>query len=88
VTDQEPRAPQGALRRPPFAGPSSTPGVIGYLPSREFANGYPIVVFTPLADGWAVHPHHHIPSRRTSCADLNATYTDTNGQTGAVLVNH
>ena len=50
---------------------------IGYIPSTELRQRYPIVVFTALRNGWAVHTYHVPPSHRAVCAGMRGIYVPT-----------
>ena len=47
-------------------------GFVGYRPRRELRQHRPIVLFTPLSDGWLVLTHHIAASERAACSNLRA----------------
>ena len=54
-------------------------GFVGYLPDRERAQPYPIVLFTPVSDRWIVQPWHTLPAKRAQCARLGGTHVAARG---------
>jgi hypothetical protein len=63
-------------------------GLIGHKPKFELRQKYPIVLFTPLRNGWGVLPHHLRPSTRASCSSMTALYVPTAHHPGGVLIRH
>jgi hypothetical protein len=62
-------------------------GTIGYRPQFELTKKrYPLVVFTPLRNGWAVKLVRTPPSRAASCASMNSLYVPTARHPQGVLV--
>jgi hypothetical protein len=62
-------------------------GVIGYRPQIElYHRSYPIVVFTPLRNGWAVKPDRTPANLKSTCANMTALYVPTARHPGGVLV--
>jgi hypothetical protein len=61
-------------------------GYIGYRPTYELRQTYPIVMFTSLRNGWAVQPFHIAASGRAACANMTALYVPTAGHPQGVLV--
>jgi hypothetical protein len=61
-------------------------GFVGHRPNFELHQKYPIVLFTPLRNGWAVRAYRTLPSKRARCANLNADYVDTPQHPGGVLL--
>jgi hypothetical protein len=62
-------------------------GVIGYRPQIElYHRNYPIVVFTPLRNGWAVTPYRTPANLKSTCANMKALYVPTARHPGGVLV--
>jgi hypothetical protein len=62
-------------------------GVIGYRPLIErYKRRYPIVMFTPLSNGWAVKPYRTPARLRSTCANMTALYVPTARHPGGVLV--
>lgn len=52
-------------------------GQVGYQPASAVRQGYPIVLFTALPNGWAVQPFHTPPASRGVCAAMNGLYVPT-----------
>jgi hypothetical protein len=62
-------------------------GYIGYRPLIELRKGYPIVLFTPLPNGWAVRSYRVKPALRASCSNLaNALYVPTARHPNGTLI--
>jgi hypothetical protein len=61
-------------------------GFIGHKPKFELRQRYPIVLFTPLPNGWVVQPHHLEPSTQSSCSSLNSLYVPTAHHPNGVLI--
>ena len=62
-------------------------GYIGYRPQFELKKKYPIVLFTSLPNGWAVHSDRVKPALRASCSNLaNALYVPTARHPNGVLI--
>ncbi len=61
-------------------------GFVGHRPKFERHQKYPIVLFTPLPNGWAVLPLHTPASKRVRCGGLHANYVFTRHHPGGVLV--
>jgi hypothetical protein len=62
-------------------------GAIGYRPVHELRQEkYPIVLFTPLPNGWAIKPYRTLPSMRSACSNLTAFYVPTARHPNGVLV--
>jgi hypothetical protein len=62
-------------------------GYIGYRPQFELKKKYPIVLFTSLPNGWAVHSYRVERALRASCSNLsNALYVPTARHPNGVLV--
>jgi hypothetical protein len=61
-------------------------GVIGHRPQFELAQTYPIVLFTPLHNGWAIRPYHTAPSMQAACSNLTALYVPTAHHPHGVLI--
>jgi hypothetical protein len=60
-------------------------GFVGYQPRQELRRRRPIVLFTPLSDGWQVLTHHIAPSERTACSNLRARLIVDRGRLGGEL---
>jgi hypothetical protein len=62
-------------------------GYIGYRPQFELKKKYPIVLFTSLPNGWALHSYRVKPALRASCSNLaNALYVPTARHPNGVLI--
>jgi hypothetical protein len=61
-------------------------GVIGHRPKFELKQTYPIVLFTPLQNGWAINSYHLAPSMQASCANMTALYVPTARHPQGVLI--
>jgi hypothetical protein len=63
-------------------------GSIGHRPAYMIAEpGVPVVLFTPLYNGWVVHTFHETPAQRRRCAGLERSYFVTEpGRAGGVLI--
>ena len=62
-------------------------GYIGYRPQFELSKTYPIVLFTALPNGWAVHAYRSTPALQASCSNLtNALYVPTARHPHGVLI--
>ena len=61
-------------------------GKIGHRPQFELRQTYPIVLFTPLRNGWAIQPFHTAPSMQAACANMDALYVPTAHHPGGVLI--
>jgi hypothetical protein len=62
-------------------------GYIGYRPQFELKKTYPIVLFTSLHNGWAVHSYRVKPALRASCSNLaNALYVPTARHPNGTLI--
>ena len=52
-------------------------GFVGYLPKRElYHEKYPIVLFIQLPNGWEAHLYRQKGVQKTSCASMNAAWTE------------
>jgi hypothetical protein len=61
-------------------------GFIGHRPDFELHQKYPIVLFTPLPNGWSVRPWHTRPYQVARCRGLHAKYVFTAHHPAGVLV--
>ena len=61
-------------------------GFVGHRPNFELHQKYPIVLFTPLTNGWAARPVHTSPAKLHRCAALHAKYVFTGHHPGGVVV--
>jgi hypothetical protein len=61
-------------------------GPVGHLPNSEIRQGHPIVLFTPIHNGWAVRPWHTVVSQRADCRSLRAAFVIRPGHPNGVLV--
>ena len=61
-------------------------GFVGHRPDFELQQTYPIVLFTPLPNGWAIKPYHTAPSMQAACANLTALYVPTADHPHGVLI--
>jgi hypothetical protein len=61
-------------------------GFIGHKPKFELRQPYPIVLFTPLQNGWAVQPHHLRPATKGSCSSMTSLYVPTAHHPNGVLI--
>jgi hypothetical protein len=61
-------------------------GFIGHRPQFELRQKYPIVMFTPLPNGWAAQAHRPPPGLASTCASLKSLYVPTARHPGGVLV--
>jgi hypothetical protein len=61
-------------------------GTIGHRPQYELHRKYPIVLFTPLPNGWAVQPYRSPAGLQSSCAKLKSLYVPTARHPGGVLI--
>jgi hypothetical protein len=62
-------------------------GYIGYRPQFELKKTYPIVLFTSLPKGWAVHSYRVKPALRASCSNLaDALYVPTARHPNGTLI--
>ncbi len=62
-------------------------GYIGYRPQFELTKTYPIVLFTSLHNGWAVHSYRVKPTLWASCSNLaNALYVPTARHPNGALI--
>jgi hypothetical protein len=61
-------------------------GKVGHRPKFELRQNYPIVLFTPLQNGWAIMPWHTAPAMQAGCANLNALYVPTANHPHGVLI--
>ena len=59
-------------------------GFVGYLPNAERTQPYPIVLFTPVSDGWTVEPWHTLLSKRAGCEGLSGAHVQTPQARGGV----
>jgi hypothetical protein len=62
-------------------------GYVGYRPTYELKQKYPIVIFISLPNGWAIQAHRIKPALRASCANLtNALYVPTARHPNGALI--
>jgi hypothetical protein len=61
-------------------------GKVGHRPKFEQRQTYPIVLFTPLRNGWAIQASHTAPTMQAACADMNALYVPTARHPQGVLI--
>jgi hypothetical protein len=62
-------------------------GKIGYRPEFELTRKHnPIVMFTPLPNGWLLKPYRTAPSKVSACAHLNAEFVPTARHPHGVLI--
>jgi hypothetical protein len=61
-------------------------GYIGHRPQYELRQKYPIVMFTPLTNGWAIKPYRSPAALASTCAKLNSLYVPTARHPQGVLV--
>jgi hypothetical protein len=61
-------------------------GKIGHRPKWELHQKYPIVMFSPLRNGWGTYPWHTLASKQQACANLNANWIYTGRHPNGVLV--
>jgi hypothetical protein len=61
-------------------------GYVGHRPKYELHQKYPIVMFTPLPNGWAVKPYRSPAALAGTCARLNSLYVPTARHPQGVLV--
>jgi hypothetical protein len=61
-------------------------GFIGHRPQFELRQKYPIVMFTPLPNGWAARAYRPPPGLASTCAALKSLYVPTAHHPGGVLV--
>jgi hypothetical protein len=61
-------------------------GVIGHRPQYELRQKYPIVMFTPLPNGWAVQAYRSPPALQSTCAAMKSLYVPTAHHPQGVLV--
>jgi hypothetical protein len=61
-------------------------GKVGYRPSFELHQTYPIVLLTPLRNGWAIEPWHTAPPMQATCANIKALYVPTANHPHGVLI--
>jgi hypothetical protein len=52
-------------------------GFVGHRPAFELHRRYPIVLFTPLANGWQALPWHIPATNRPACVSLHAAWVYT-----------
>jgi hypothetical protein len=61
-------------------------GLVGHRPDFELHQKYPIVLFTPLSNGWSALPWHTLASKRARCDGIHAKYVFTGRHPGGALV--
>jgi hypothetical protein len=61
-------------------------GFIGHRPKFELRQKYPIVMFTPLSNGWAAQSHRPPAGLASTCARLKSLYVPTARHPQGVLV--
>jgi hypothetical protein len=61
-------------------------GYIGHRPKFELRQKYPIVMFTPLSNGWAVQAYRPPPGRASTCGALKSLYVPTARHPQGVLI--
>jgi hypothetical protein len=61
-------------------------GKVGHRPQFELLQTYPIVLFTPLRNGWSIKAYHTAPATHASCAGMDALYVPTARHPHGVLV--
>ncbi len=61
-------------------------GVTGHRPKFELKQKYPIVMFSPLHNGWGTYPWHTLASNQRACANLNSNWIYTGRHPNGVLV--
>jgi hypothetical protein len=61
-------------------------GLVGYIPRVELAKGYPVVLFLPLHNGWAVTPYHVTAADRAACTGVTAMFVPTARHPGGVVI--
>jgi hypothetical protein len=61
-------------------------GYVGHRPQYELRQKYPIVMFTPLSNGWAVQAYRWRPGLASTCAALKSLYVPTARHPQGVLV--
>jgi hypothetical protein len=61
-------------------------GDVGHRPRFELRLKHPIVMFTPLPNGWGAMPWHTAAAKRASCSNLNSLWIYTAHHPGGVLV--
>jgi hypothetical protein len=61
-------------------------GKVGHRPQFELRQTYPIVLFTPLRNGWAIKAYHTPPATQAACANMDALYVPTARHPRGVLV--
>jgi hypothetical protein len=61
-------------------------GVIGHRPQYELRQKYPIVMFTPLPNGWAVQAYRSPPAVASTCAAMKSLYVPTAHHPHGVLI--
>jgi hypothetical protein len=62
-------------------------GFVGYIPSLEKRQRYPIVLVLPVAPGgWSVQPWHTRRAQRAACASLHASYVLTRRHPAGTLI--
>jgi hypothetical protein len=61
-------------------------GKIGHRPQFELRQKYPIVMFTPLPNGWAVQAYRYPAGRAAQCAAFKSLYVPTARHPHGVLV--
>jgi hypothetical protein len=61
-------------------------GVVGHRPAFELRRKYPIVLFTPLPNGWAVQAYRSPANLQSTCSKLKSLYVPTAYHPNGVLV--
>jgi hypothetical protein len=61
-------------------------GFVGHRPDYELHQKYPIVLFTPVKNGWIAMPWHTRHYQVARCKALNAAYVDTSQNPGGALI--